>query len=102
MDYQIWTKDEYDVWQKVECGDKDAAMREIDLAVRAGKDPLLTVAIPYKLSIKLEEDKTGARLKDLTEPKKSEKTEKEEPKSEASQGEAKPDQSTGAESKGKV
>jgi len=71
MDYQVWTKDEFEGWGKVDCGDKAAAMREIDKAVRAGKDPLLTAAIPYKLSIKLEEDKIGEATKVKTRRDKS-------------------------------
>lgn len=81
MDYQVWTKEEFgETWKRVDCGDKEAAMREIDKAVRSGQEPLLTVAIPYKLNIKLEEDKIG----EIT-PRK-----------------AKRDQGPGVESEGKV
>ena len=56
MDYQVWTKEEYaDTYTKVDCGDMTAARREIDLAVRLGREPLLTVAVPYELNIKIGE-----------------------------------------------
>ncbi len=55
MDYQVWTKDEFgDNYTKVDCGDLGAAKREIDTAYKAGKDPLLTVEVPYSLAIKVE------------------------------------------------
>ncbi len=63
MEYQVWIKDEFEGWSKVDCGDKTAALREINQAVRAGKEPLLTVEIPYRLNIKLEEDKIGEAAK---------------------------------------
>ena len=53
MDYQVWTKDEYgDTYTKVDCGDLEAAKREIDKAVRSGREPILTIEVPYELSIK--------------------------------------------------
>jgi len=53
MDYQVWIKEEFDErYTKVDCGDLPAAKREIDKAVRAGREPILTLAIPYELSIK--------------------------------------------------
>ena len=56
MDYQVWTKEEYgDLWKKVDCGDPAAVKRELDKAVRAGLEPLVTVEVPYELSIKLGE-----------------------------------------------
>lgn len=56
MNYQVWTKDEYEEkWSKVDCGDLPAARREVDKAVRAGQEPLLTIEIPYELSIKVGE-----------------------------------------------
>ena len=72
MDYQVWIKDEtYQLFDKVDCGDKEAAMWEIDKAVRSGQEPLLTLSIPYKLSIKLEEDKIGEVQKSKTKPDQS-------------------------------
>jgi len=83
MDYQVWTKDEYEGWSKVDCGDKEAATREIDKAVRLGRDPLLTISVPYNLSIKLEEEKAGQGLKPKSEKEKPGEIKNEESKSEA-------------------
>ena len=56
MNYQVWTKEEYgDNWTKVDCGDLAAAKRVLDETVRAGREPLLTVEVPYELSIKVSE-----------------------------------------------
>lgn len=56
MDYQIWIKDEYqELYSKVDCGDLAAVKRELDKAVRAGGEPLLTVEILYELGIKVSE-----------------------------------------------
>lgn len=62
MDYQVWTKDEYgEVYSKVDCGDLLAARREIDKAVRQGREPILTVEVPYELNIKVSE--VGSEVK---------------------------------------
>ena len=62
MDYQVWIKEEFDErYTKVDCGDLPAAKREIDKAVRAGREPILTLAIPYELSIKTGE--AGSEVK---------------------------------------
>ena len=62
MDYQVWTKEEFgDNYTKVDCGDLAAAKREIDIAVRAGRNPVLTVEVPYELSIKTGE--AGSEVK---------------------------------------
>lgn len=80
MDYQVWTKEEFgDNYTKVDCGDLSAARREIDKAVRQGREPILTVEVPYELGIKVGE--VGS------EPKKSK---------------AKPDKGPGAEGEGEV
>lgn len=56
MDYQVWLKDEYgETYTKVDCGDLPAAKRELDKAVREGKDPILTIEVPYELNIKVSE-----------------------------------------------
>lgn len=56
MDYQVWTKEEFgDNYTKVDCGDLAAVKREIDKAVRKGGEPILTVEVPYELSIKVSE-----------------------------------------------
>lgn len=63
MDYQVWTKNEYgEEWTKVVCGDLTAVRREIDKAVRAGGEPMLTVEVPYELSIKVSE--VGSEVKE--------------------------------------
>jgi len=62
MDYQVWIKDEFsDTYTKVDCGDLAAAKREIDKAVRVGGEPILTVEVPYELSIKTGE--AGSEVK---------------------------------------
>ena len=62
MDYQVWIKEEYgDTYTKVDCGDLTAAKREIDKAVRTGGKPILTVEVPYELSIKTGE--AGSEVK---------------------------------------
>lgn len=64
MEYQIWIKDEFEEkYTKVDCGDMAAAKRELQKALLEGKDPLLTAAIPYDFSIKVDESKIGAALK---------------------------------------
>ena len=70
MDYQVWIKDEYgDTWTKVDCGDLPAAKREIDIAYREGKAPLLTIEVPYELSIKIGEASSEVK-KSTTRPDK--------------------------------
>ncbi len=98
MDYQVWIKDEYqDTYIKVDCGDLPAARREIDKAVRIGGEPILTVEVPYSLSIKVED--VGTEKPKRKVGKQSPETEiEEETKSEANQGEAPADQNPGAES----
>jgi len=96
MDYQVWTKDEFgDTYTKVDCGDLGAAKREVDKAVRAGREPILTVEVPYSLAIKVEAVGTEKPHHKETVAE-TEKRLKEAPKSEASQGEAEPGKSTGA------
>ena len=67
MDYQVWTKDEYtEGWKKVDCGDAPAVQREIEKAVRAGKEPLVTLEVPYDVTIKLKEALIGEAKKSKT------------------------------------
>jgi len=102
MDYQVWTKDEYeDKYTKVDCGDLPAAKREIDAAYKDGKDPILTVEVPYSLAIKIEEPGSGDSKRKV-DAKKKETKEKEASGSEASQGKAAADKDPRAEGKGKV
>ena len=59
MNYQVWTHDEYTGWIKVECGDLPAVKREVLEALKQGKDPMVTVEVPYDVNIKVMEDKIG-------------------------------------------
>ena len=63
MNYQVWSKEEYgELWKKVDCEDIAAAKSEIDKAVRAGGEPILTVEVPYELGIKIQE--VGSEVKE--------------------------------------
>jgi len=98
MDYQVWIKDEFgDTYTKVDCGDLGAAKREVDKAYKAGAEPLLTIEVPYSLSIKVEAVGTEKPKRRET-VKETEQRLKEESKSEANQGEAKPGEGPGTES----
>jgi len=102
MDYQVWIKEEFgDTYTKVDCGDLAAAKREVDRAVRVGAEPLLTVEVPYSVTIKVEAVGTE-KPKHKETVAETEKRLKEEAEREASQGEAPADQGPGAKSKGKV
>jgi len=102
MDYQVWTKEEFgDTWTKVDCGDLPAAKRELDIAVRAGREPILTVEVPYSLAIKVEDVGTEKPKRKAAKEEPETKVE-EAPKDEVSQGETEPDKSTGAESPSQV
>jgi len=91
MDYQVWIKDEFgDTYAKVDCGDIGAAKREVDKAYKKGAEPLLTVEVPYSLSIKVEAVGTEKPMRKVDKQPPETKVE-EAPKSEASQGEAEPD-----------
>jgi len=80
MNYQVWIKEEFgDNWRMVPCGDLEAAKREVEKAVRAGGEPILTQEVYYAVSIKLTEVKV-----------------------ETKKGETKPDQDTRVKSDGKV
>lgn len=71
MEYQVWTHDEYEGWWKVDCGDISAAQREVLKALTQGKEPLLTVAVPYDFNVKIKEDKLGEVTKSKAKPDKS-------------------------------
>ena len=88
MEYQVWKKDEFgDSYTRVDCEDLVAAKQEIDRAVRAGLEPVLTVEVPYSLAIKVEA--VGAEKPRYKLDKKGAETEvKEEPKSEATPNKA--------------
>lgn len=70
MDYQVWTKDEYEGWKKVDCDGLETAQEELMKALLTGKDPLLTVTVPFDFNIKIKEDKIGEATKDKAEPDK--------------------------------
>lgn len=62
MNYQVWTKADYEeMWKRVDCVDIAAVKRELDKSVRAGQEPLVTVEVPYELGIKLSE--VGSEVK---------------------------------------
>ncbi len=88
MDYQIWVKDEFgDTYTKVDCGDLAAAKRVVDTAVRAGKEPILTIEVPYSLAIKVEDIGTEKPRRKGDKKETGTKTE-EEPKHEVDQSKA--------------
>jgi len=102
MDYQVWIEEEFgDTYKKVDCGDLAAAKREIDAAYKTGKDPMLTVEVPYSLAIKVEDVGTEKPKRRTTTKPPEEKTE-EETKSEASESETEPGKGPGAESQSEV
>ena len=70
MEYQVWTYDEYEGWQKKDCGDLSAAQREIMLALKTGKEPLLTVAVPFDVNVKIKEEMIGEVPKGKAKPDK--------------------------------
>ena len=59
MHYQVWTKDDYQGFMKKDFPDLKTAQLEILVALKKGKDPLLTVAVPYGVVIIVEEEKIG-------------------------------------------
>lgn len=68
MKYQVWTKDDYQAWQKKDCPDIIGAQTEILAALKKGKEPLLTVAVPYGVEITIKEDKIGETTEGQAEP----------------------------------
>ena len=60
MEYQVWTKDDYQAWVKKDCADMVAAQTDILTALKQGKEPLLTVSVPWGVEITIKEDKIGA------------------------------------------
>lgn len=62
MDYTIWTKEEFgDSWKRQDAGDKGAAKRLILEEMKSGREPILTVEVPFDL--KLEVGDPGAEVK---------------------------------------
>ena len=59
MSYQVWTKDEFEGWKRKDCTDLAAAQGEIMVALKRGAEPLLTMEVPFSVSIEIKEVKTG-------------------------------------------
>ena len=75
MDYQVWVKDEYeDKYTKVDCGDIEAAKRELVNAARKGQEPILTVEVPFELLLKVGEPGTEPKKKPAAGTKKNQET----------------------------
>ena len=53
MNYQVWTKGDYEGYQKKDCPDLEAVQAAILEAVKAGKEPLVTVEVPYEVNIEI-------------------------------------------------
>jgi hypothetical protein len=68
MNYQVWTKDDYQNFVKKDCPDMAAAQANILAALKAGKEPLLTVAVPWGVEITIKEDKIGETTESPAEP----------------------------------
>ena len=61
MNYQVWTKNEYDAgYTKIDCDDVAAVKREVESSVRASQDPLVTIEVPYTMDITIGEIKDEA------------------------------------------
>ena len=66
--YQVWTKDEYaEGYTKVDCGDLPSVKREILKAVKEGKDPLITMEVPFDVNINVKEAEIGKVKESKTE-----------------------------------
>lgn len=95
MEYQVWKKTEYsEDYTKVDCGDLGAVKRELEQALKGGKEAILTQIIPYELTLKIGEP-GGETLKPKKKSSKAEVEPKEEENVEAEKSEAEPDQSPG-------
>ena len=55
MEFIVWVQDEIEGWKKVDCGDLEAAKREVLEAVKGGHDTILTMTLQYKWNIEVEE-----------------------------------------------
>jgi hypothetical protein len=55
MNYQVWTQDDYKNWVKKDCPDMGAAQAELLVALKAGKEPLLTIEVAWTISIDINE-----------------------------------------------
>lgn len=59
MNFQVWTHDEYEGWKREDCADIQEVQKAILKALTSGKDPLVTVEVPFDVDIKIKEDKIG-------------------------------------------
>ena len=100
--YQVWTKDEFEGWKMVSCEDLPAAQAELMKALLSGKDPLLTVAVPYDFNVKIKEVPTEEKISAQEKYKKGIEGSRKEETSEVPKGKAKPGKGPGAEGKGEV
>lgn len=100
MDYQIWTKQGYsETWERKDAGDEAALKRILEAEVKAGHDPVVTVEVPWELTLKI--GKVGEEPpKPPRTPTALGKILKEGAKSEADKGKAGPGEDPGAESPG--
>lgn len=63
MSYQVWTKDEYTGWTRKDCDDLVVARDEVLAALKKGLEPLLTVEVPFNVSIEIKEAKVSEVIK---------------------------------------
>lgn len=68
MSYQVWFKDEFEGWRQKECADVEAAKEELLLAIKAGKEPMLTEEVPFGINIWIKEGKIDEAHKSKANP----------------------------------
>jgi len=98
MNYQVWTKEEYsETWTKIDCGDVEAATRELLKAIRAGREPLLTQELPFSFNVLVGPEPEVEQVQVIQRVPSPKIKEKEEPKSEVTKSKAEPDKMAGGE-----
>lgn len=65
-EYILWIEEYEGSWRPVRCGDLPAVQREILKFLKDGKEPLITINVPYKFNVKIEEAEIGKVQKDKT------------------------------------
>lgn len=56
MEYQIWTKTEFgEQYDLVKAEGEEAVKRELLEALKAGREPILTVEVPFDLQLKIKQ-----------------------------------------------
>ena len=70
MNYQVWTKDEYEGWKRADCPDIETVKASVLAAIKTGKDPLVTVEVPFDVNIKIKEGKIGETTESEAKPDK--------------------------------